>query len=32
MYYVIGPDGTIAFSDHDNGDTIEAAVQRVLAP
>jgi len=31
MYYVIGPDGRIAFTDHDNGDTIEAAVNRVLA-
>ena len=31
MYYIIGPDGTIAFSDHDDGETIEAVVERVLA-
>jgi len=31
MYYVIGPDGTIAFSDHDKGGTIEAAVDRALS-
>jgi beta-lactamase regulating signal transducer with metallopeptidase domain/thiol-disulfide isomerase/thioredoxin/protocatechuate 3,4-dioxygenase beta subunit/Leucine-rich repeat (LRR) protein len=31
IYYVIGPDGRIAFSDHDDkGDTIEAAVERAL--
>ncbi len=30
MYYVIGPDGRIVFSDHDGGDTIEAAVDRIL--
>jgi len=31
MYYVIGPDGRIVFSDHDNGGTIEAAVDRALS-
>jgi hypothetical protein len=32
MYYVIGPDGKIVFSDHeDKGDSIETAVARALA-
>jgi hypothetical protein len=32
MYYVIGPDGRIVYSDHDDkGDSIEAAVARVLS-
>ncbi|MHC4648119.1 MAG: thioredoxin-like domain-containing protein, partial [Planctomycetota bacterium] len=30
MYYVIGPDQRVVFTDHDNGDTIEAAVDRAL--
>lgn len=31
MYYVIGPDGRIVFSDHESADTIEAAVEKALS-
>jgi thiol-disulfide isomerase/thioredoxin len=31
MYYVIGPDGRIIFSDHERGDAIEAAVDKALS-